>query len=133
MEDFVVFEVGDWVDWAFKPNDPNGPYARLLPGNRMKNGNHGLNGDPINDRLIRYEPPPYHVVEVFIPSEVRDEKTKEGSIAASRYHDRISTAGHPQLVRVVMYQKPNHGGPKEKIRGFPGMLFRKVPPPNGIK
>lgn len=104
------FEAKDWVTWAYEPNDPNGPYAWMIPANRFKVHNWGLNGDPINDRLIRYEAPPYRVVQVF--------PVPEGF---------LTSAGHEQYVRIVMYQRAEWGGPKEKIRTFSGKLLTKVP------
>jgi len=133
--DYVVFEVGDWVDWAYEPNDPNGPYGDLFGENRLKGAVDGktLNGDAINDRLIRYRKPPYRVVQVFEPKDIPDDLTNLNSLAFKRYPTFASSAGHPQIVRVVMFQKPTQGGPKTKIRGFSGALFKKVPNPRSKK
>lgn len=114
--DAEIFEIGDWVSWAFEPNDPNGPYAWMIRENRLRNGNGPLNGDPINDRLVRYKRPPYLVVQVFPVSE-----------------EYLDSVGHTQYVRVKMYRRPPYGSYDEKIRTFSGKLFKKVPPPRRKK
>jgi len=103
------FETG-WVDWAYEPNDPNGPFGWMIANNVwIKEGE--LNGDPINDRLIRYESPPYRVVKIF------------------HYPMKCCSEYGHTYIRVIMYQKPEHGGPKEKIRTFDSSLFKRVSPP----
>jgi len=113
-EKVTDIKVGDWVDWAYEPNDPNGPYAKMIKGNRFK-GSGQMNGDTINDRLIRYRKPPYRVVQIF-----------------HRPEQCCYEEGHT-YIRVVMYQKPTYGGPKKKIRTFDSHLFKRVPSPRDKK
>ncbi|MEX2053989.1 MAG: hypothetical protein WD883_00360 [Candidatus Colwellbacteria bacterium] len=121
MSSGELFEVGDLVDWAFDPQDPKGPYA-YMHTSRLPSGNNATERDPIQDRLLRYEKPPYRVVRVVEarPDFVVNTATKEPSTLPSY----LDSMGHPQLVGVRMHLKPEHGGPLTKLRHFSGSLFQ---------
>ena len=128
----MPFRVGDWVTWAYERNDPNGPFAHMIDVNKWKPDGK-LNGDIINDRSIRYDPPPYEVVEVFLSNRPGVVKGPRGNRADIKYPSPLASVGHHQYVRVVMYRKPPYADHEKKIRTFSGKLFKKVPPPRSKK
>ena len=99
-----LFKPGDWVDWAYGPRDPEGPYGYMT-----KFGLYSTELDPIGERLERYEPPPYLVERTF-------------DVDPSGGH------GHPQVVCVLMTPKHSTSSGKtgEQPRHFSGLLFKKV-------
>ena len=102
-----IFKSGDWVTWVYEPKDPNGPYNYHIRKYYFHNGER----DPIEDRLLRYDPPPYLVERVlFVDPEYLD------------------GAGHPQIVGVWMTLKPKYGEMETKLRHFSGKLLKKASP-----
>jgi len=62
---------GDWVTWAYRPEDPEGPYGYLISKVRPRQDNH-LDWCIIRWSLLRYTPPPYKVLCVrYLNSESR--------------------------------------------------------------
>jgi len=111
IEVSTTFKSGDWVTWAYKPCDPDGPYAYMLKSSFSRGDR-----DTIEDRLLRYLPPPYEVVGVFDTDPLF-----------------LKSVGHHQRVGVKMTLKPkwrNGVVDPVKIRHFSGMLFKKVLSPD---
>ncbi|MBU2101133.1 hypothetical protein KKH05_00175 [Patescibacteria group bacterium] len=127
MKIYEKFSVGDWVTWAYEPKSLDGPYAYMVSHSHF-NGDR----DPIADRLLRYEPPPYLVVQVVPQKFMWQGSVKNGSKQANvSYHEYLKGTGHPQSVRVEMHLKEGWGGPLLKLRRFSGVLFTKTTLPEG--
>lgn len=103
------FKPGDWVTWAFVPRDEGGPFNEHW----RKYISRGFRGT-VENRLLRYEPPPYLVLRVILPTEDR------------RVNGQIIN-GDPYALGLELTRKKEWGGSRTDMRHFAAEYFMKVP------
>ena len=105
-----VFQPGDWATWAYMPRDESGPYN----DHWRRYVSYGHRG-AVEDRLLRYEPPPYLVLRVIQPTE------------GWRHNGQV-VHGNPYALGLELTRKREHGGVRTDMRHFAASYFVKVPP-----